>query len=201
MTDSHSQCASVALFNVRRNGVEIDLVDDNDAFNCRRQIAQPREIGVRMLRVGNQYHHIGTLALAMCTAYAFALHRIMRFAQACGVGQFQRDAIETDAFAQYVARGAGDIGDDGAIAACKCIEQAGLARVGATDNRYAQTVIESHAALGLAQQVVEFGAQGRQLLRYRGVGEKIDFFFGKIDRRFDVYAQCNQGLQQGLDLA
>ena len=86
----------------------------------------------------------------MCAAYAFALHRIMCIAQARGVCQLQRDAAEADTFTQYVARRTGDIGDDGTIATRECIEQAGFARVRPPDNRYAQTVVQSHAALRFA---------------------------------------------------
>ena len=57
------------------------------------------------------------------------LDHVVGFAQAGGVDDVHGHAVERDLFAHGVARGAGDVGNDGHFIARKRIKQAGFAHV------------------------------------------------------------------------
>src|SRR3546814_4775039 len=79
-------------------------------------------------------------------AHAFALDHIKGLAQAGGIDQGQLDAVDAHGFVQQVAGGAGDVGDDGAVAAGQRVEQRALAGVGRADDHRVQAVAQLAAA-------------------------------------------------------
>ena len=56
--------------------------------------------------VDHEQHAVGAAHFGGGAAHAFALDGIVRIAQARGVEHVQRQAVDVDAFAQHVARGA-----------------------------------------------------------------------------------------------
>ncbi|CAM5296675.1 hypothetical protein RLIN73S_06090 [Rhodanobacter lindaniclasticus] len=192
---------AVAFLTARDATGEVDLVDQHHAFGTGGQVGEEAEVGVDVLLIGDQQRGVGVGEFAVGAAHAFALDFVVGVAQAGGVGQFQRDAVQAQGFAQHVAGGAGDRRDDGAVAAGQRVEQAGLAGVGAAHDGHLEAIVEAQAALRLAQQLGQFRAQAVELLRDGGIGEEVDFLLRKIDRRLDVHAQRDQRLQQRLDLA
>ena len=71
----------------------------------------------RVARVEHHDGQVGALHFFAGAAHAFAFDGVAAFAQAGGVDQFQLQAIDADGLAQGVAGGAGDVGDDGTLAA------------------------------------------------------------------------------------
>ena len=57
-------------------------------------------------RVDDEQHAVGARHFGGGAPHAFALHDIVRIAQARGVEHVQRQAVDVDALAQHVARGA-----------------------------------------------------------------------------------------------
>jgi hypothetical protein len=72
------------------------------------------------------------------------------FAQAGGVDQGQLDAVHPHRLAQQVAGGAGDVGDDGALAAGQRVQQRALAGVGRSGDHRMQAVAQARPRLGRA---------------------------------------------------
>jgi len=62
-----------------------------------------------------------------------------------------------------------------------------------------QAVAQALAGAGGAQQGVEVVAQGVEVGGEARVGEEVDLFLGEVDRGFDVGAQVDQALEQGID--
>ncbi len=67
--------------------------------------------------VNHKQHAICLFDLVPCTFDADALHFVTGFTQAGGVDDVQRHAVDVNMLAQYVAGGAGNVGDDRRIAA------------------------------------------------------------------------------------
>ena len=127
-------------------------------------------------------------------ADAFLLDAIVGVAQAGGVDEGQRDAVEIDRLAQHVARGAGNVGDDRALGGGERVEQARFAGVRAADDDHVQAVGETCAAARAGEHVGELRAQLGQSPGEFGRGEEIDFLFGKVDRGLDPDAQADRRL-------
>ena len=62
-----------------------------------------------------------------------------------GIDELHRDAVERRGLRNQVARGAGDIGDDGAILFQQAVEQAALAHIGSADDRQRETFVHQVA--------------------------------------------------------
>lgn len=80
----------------------------------------------------------------------------------------------------------------------QCVEQVGFVCVWLVDDCYLQFVVQVYVVFGFVQQLCMFFVQCFELLCDCGVGEEIDFFFGKIDGGFYVYVQCDQCIEQVL---
>ncbi|MCY1434585.1 hypothetical protein D9M71_506490 [compost metagenome] len=102
-------------------------------------------------------------------------------------------------FAQHVAGGAGDIGDDGCLAPGQGIEQAGFARVRPAGDHHGHAVAQQRALSGFAQHAGEFIAYLVELAEDVAIGEEVDLLLGEIDGRLDVDAQLDELLRQPMD--
>src|SRR5262249_10023685 len=109
---------------------QVDLVCDQQAPG--RQLVQ--EAGLVVLGAGpphrDQEDQIGGGQFGAGAADADLLHRIVGVAQAGGVGQADRDAVEVERLLDQIARGARHVGDDGPLLPEEGVEQAGLADIG-----------------------------------------------------------------------
>jgi len=108
--------AAVPHVYARRFAVEVDLVADDDARGGSRRTIEQEFVFVGVFAIGHQDGDIGPFELDTRATHAFALDGVTRFAQAGGVDQRDGDSIELDSLAQHVACGAGDFGDDRALA-------------------------------------------------------------------------------------
>lgn len=80
--------------------------------------------GETVAHIHQAHDHVGAFDLLPGAGDADLLDLVGGLAQAGGVGDVERDAFDLDGFAQCVAGGAGDVGDDGAIDAGEAVEQA-----------------------------------------------------------------------------
>jgi len=101
---------------------------------------------------------------------------------------------------QDIARGAGLCADNGGFLATERVEQTRLARVRGTGDNDGVSIPQHPTLTGIDAKVRDARAQRIELPEQFGIGEKIDFFFGKIDRRLDMDAQRDDLLRQDLDL-
>ena len=108
----------------------------------------------------------------------------------------QRHAVDVDMFAQQVAGGAGDVGDDRRLAAGQRVEQAGLAGVRAAGDHHRHTVAQQCALPGRALHLGQVRADGFQLAQHVAIGEEIDLLLGKVDGGLHIDAQLDQLLAQ-----
>ena len=192
---------AVELGATRGLAVEVDLVVHDDALRRGRQRVEQAQVRFGMGIVADQHGKVGALEFGACAAHAFHLDRVGRFAQAGGVDQGQGDAIEMDRFAQHVACGAGDLGDDRALAGGQTVEQAGLAGIRSADDDHVQAVEQAHAAPARGEDVIELVAQALEIAEHGRVGQKVDFLFGEIDGRLDPDAQAYDALGEGVHLS
>ncbi len=113
--------------------------------------------------IHHEQHPIGLLNLGPGTLDADLLHLVLGIAQAGGVDDVQRHAIQMDVFAQHVAGGAGDLGDDGRLAAGQGVEQARFAGVGTTGDHHLHPFTQQGALLGLAAHRIQFVHDGVEI--------------------------------------
>ena len=99
-------------------------------------------------RVDDEQHAVGARHFGGGAAHALALDDVVGVAQAGGVEHVQRQAVDVDAFAQHVARGARDGGDDGGVVTGQPIEQAGFAGVGPAREHDGHAVAQQAALPG-----------------------------------------------------
>ena len=134
---------------------------------------------------------------ACCPADALFFHHIERRAQTRGIEHVQRHAVDVDALAQHVARGARQSGHDRRLVAGQAIEQARLAGIGAPGDDDGHAFTQQPAlARTLLAATSKLIAHCLQPLGECAIGEEIDFLLRKIDRGLDIGAQLDQRLGQ-----
>src|SRR6185312_962095 len=141
------------------------------------------------------HDHDGQIRIRHCLAAALdaeSLHEFAGFANAGCIDDANGNAFEFDGFRDHVARGAGDVGHDGAILLNETIEEAALAYIGLSDDGEGETVVYEisvaeapHQGVGPGDQWVE----PPQNLRWRG---DADVVFRKVDARFEQRDQFQQ---------
>ena len=104
---------------------EIDLVLHGDSLQSRRQLAENLAVGITdaLSGIHQQKHHIGPLDFLPAALDADSLDDIIGVAQAGGVDDVQRNALDLDGRTQGIAGATGNGRDDGQIVAGKTIEQ------------------------------------------------------------------------------
>ncbi len=159
----------------------------------------PRVHRICRRAIHHEEHPVGLFDLGPGTLNADLLHLVLGVAQAGGVDDVQRHAIQVDMLAQHIAGGTGDLGDDGGLAPGQGIEQARLASVGTTGDHHLHPFPQQGALPGFAANLVQRPHDGVKIPRYLAVGEKIDLFIREVDGRFHIDAQADQALHQLLD--
>ncbi len=139
--------------------------------------------------VGDENRDVGAREFRARAANAFLLDHVVGVAHASGVDERQADAIETDRFAQHVARRAGNRRDDRAFALGQRVEQARLADIGPADDHDVQSVAQHQPRRVAASSRRDLRLDGRELLAELRRAEEIDFFLGKIEGGFEPGAQ------------
>jgi hypothetical protein len=102
---------------------------------------------------------------------------------------------------QQVAGGAGDVGDDGAVATGQGVEQRALAGIGRPHDHRVQALAQPAAAFCRTQQFVQRRGGRSQSRTQLGAAERVDGFIGEIDRRLDVDADRQQLIRQRFNAA
>ena len=150
-------------------------------------------------QVVQEKHRIGAFNLAPGALHTDFFDLIERFAQAGRIDHMQRNAFNLDQLRDLVARGAGNRGDDGQFGARQRIEQRALADIGLPGNHHLDAFTQDGALRGALHHAGQRGLQAQQLAAGIGLLQKVDVFFGEIQRRFDQHAQMDQLRQQRID--
>ncbi|MNQ80513.1 hypothetical protein D3C85_954980 [compost metagenome] len=155
---------------------EVCLVANNGEADVFRQAIDkfrpdlPRVYRIRGGAIHHEQHPVGLLNLGPGALDADLLNLVLGVAQAGGVDDVQRHAIQVDVLAQHVAGGAGDLGDDGGLTPGQGVEQARLAGVGTAGDHHLHAFPQQGALLGLAAYVVQLGHDAVQIPRHLAVG-------------------------------
>ena len=112
--------------------------------------------------------------------------------QAGGVEDVDRDAGNVKGFAHDVAGGTCLGSDDGTLFANEGVEQAGFAGVRFAGNDEVDTVVHQAALGALRKQTGEAFAPVVQTRFEVAFAEVVVFFFGEVQRGFDVGTQGKQ---------
>ena len=134
----------------------------------------------------------------MAALYADFFHHVVGVTQACGVDDVHGHAIHGNHFAHGVARGAGDVGNYRDVIARQSIEQAGFAHIGRAHQHHLHAFTQNRALLRLRHHAVELFADVLQFAFGIGGLEKINVFFGEVERGFHQHAQGNHIVYQGV---
>ena len=86
--------------------------------------------------VHQQEDGVGLTHLLAAQGHAHLFHALVGLAQARRIGQAHGQPVQLAAFFKEVTRGAGDVRDQGPVAAQQGIEQAGLARIDGTGQHH-----------------------------------------------------------------
>jgi hypothetical protein len=124
------------------------------------------------------------------------VHLVRVLAQAGGVGDVHRHALDLDRLADAVARGAGDGGDDGQFGAGQCVEQRALADVGLAREHHAQAVAQQRALARARRAPGQLRPPAVELATGIGAFEEVDLLFGEVQRGLDQHAQMHHLLAQ-----
>ena len=147
------------------------------------------------------HHHIRLFDFRPGTLDADPLHRIIRFPQAGSVDEIDGHTLDADLFDDTITGGAGNGRDDGHVGTSQCIEQAGFAHVRRTGQHDIEALTQPGTAPGRAEKLLQGLVDAVQPPSRIGLLQKIDFFFGEIQRGFDQHAQREQLFGQVIDLA
>ena len=107
--------------------------------------------GFRRSGVHYQQHTVSLTDGLERTLHTDALDLIVGITQTRCIDHVQGHAVDMDMFAQHIAGGAGDIGDDGRFAPGQGIEQAGLAGIGPASDDHGHAVAQQGALARFAQ--------------------------------------------------
>ena len=121
---------------------------------------------------------------------------VVGFAQAGGVYNVNGHAVEGDLFAHGVAGGAGDVGYDGDVVARQGVEQAGFADVGRADGDDVHAFAQNRALFRAGEDGFQTTLQCLELAARVGGFEKVDVFFGEVQRGFDQHPQGDEVVHQ-----
>ena len=140
-------------------------------------------------RVHQNQRNIGILHRFFAALDTDFFHHVVGLPQTGGVGNVNGHAVQCDLFAHRVARGAGNIGHNRHIVARQSIEQAGFAHIRRTHQHHAHTVAQNRTLPCIGQNVRQLCLQRVQFAFRIGRFQKIDVFFGKIQRGFHQHPQ------------
>ncbi len=120
-------------------------------------------------------------------------------AQAGGVDDVERNAVDLDRLAHAVARGAGNRRDDGQLGASQRVEQRRLAHVRLPGEHHRQSLAQQRTLARLFQHAREVAADAGQLAARVGGFEEIDLFLGEVERGLHQHAQVDDLVDQRVD--
>ena len=155
-------------------------------------------------RPGSIHHHQGQVGVRHRLEAAFdaqALHRLGAFANAGRIDELHRDAADGSGLRYQVARGAGDVCDDGAILLQQAVEKAALADVRAPHDGQRQPAAHQSAVLETGGQLRDAFANGRQAAQNLRGRRDADIVFGEVDAGFEQGDQLHQLFFQAAQCA
>ena len=155
---------------------------------------------VHARQIVQEQHRIRRLDFFPCARDADLFDLVIALAQTGGVDHMQRHAFDLDGLLHLVARRARDGSDDGQLRACQRVEQRTLARVRLSGDHHLDALAQQRALLRTLHHRAKLRLQALQLPCRVGLFQKVDLFFGKVERRLDQHAQMDQRIAQRVDL-
>ncbi|MOA26388.1 hypothetical protein D3C78_1471790 [compost metagenome] len=102
-------------------------------------------------------------------------------------------------FAQNVAGGAGDIGDNRRLAAGQCVQQAGFAGVWPPGDHHLHPFTQQAALARFGAYAVQIGHNAVELRFDFTVRQEVDFLIGEVDGRFHIDPQVSKCFHKLVD--
>src|SRR6185369_5020774 len=130
--------------------------------------------------IDQQEDDIGALDFLPAAFDADFLDFVLGFAQAGGVDDVQRNALDLDGRAQRVACRAGNRRDDGQIVASQAIEQRGLTDVRLAGQHDVEAALQQFALAGSVENLGQLELQALQATEGIGGLEEVDILVWKI---------------------
>ena len=128
-------------------------------------------------------------------------HRVLAFAQACGVDHMQGHTLDLDGLAHHVPGGASDRRDDGQFRTRECVEQRTLAGIGLACDHHGDALAQESALACAGKHLGQTRLQTIELALGVGLPEEVDLLLREVERCLDQHAQMDQGIAQGVHLA
>ena len=79
---------------------------------------------------------------------ALGFDEVIGFAHTGSIDEAERDIVEVDDFLDRIARGSGDVGNDGALEAEEAVEERGFSDIGFAENDRADTFAQDTTLVG-----------------------------------------------------
>ena len=100
--------------------------------------------------------------------------------------------VYLDGFTKYIASRTFNVRHYRGFLASQCIQQTGFTRVRFTDDHGMDAFAHNASLLCFGQGFRQLCFKLSKVSGYIFIGQKIDFFFGKINRGLYIYAQGDQ---------
>ena len=148
--------------------------------------------------VHHPQHPVGVLHRPLRPPHTLGFHRIGSRPEARGIGNADRQSIHGQVLAQRVARGPGNLRDDGGIVTGQPVHEARLACIGRPGDHHIESVAKYGTLPGFAQQPLEGYRNGAESGFQFAVGVRLQFLVREVQPRLQVYPQRGQRCLQFL---
>ena len=181
---------------------EISLISDQQMGHISWDLLTQQLIlsGPTISEIKQQHDQIGTGQSVVASGDAQPLNGIIGAADAGGVEQRDRNALQHDFAFQQVSRGSGQIGHDGSLPPTEPIQKGALANVGPTDERHPQPLTQGDTALPIRHKLQQLVAHRLQSLQQVRAIENWEIIF-KIHPGLQLTELIQQSFTQQLDPA
>ncbi len=142
--------------------------------------------------INHKQHAVGLLNFLPRAFNTDTLHFIVSVAQACGVDDMQRHAVDVDMLAQDVTGGAGNVGHNRGFTARQGVQQARFPGVWTTGNHDLHPFTQQAALTRFGAHRIEVGNHIVELRFDFSIGKEVDLFVREVDSRFHIDAQVSK---------
>ena len=168
---------------------KINLVANHHQRNVW-QIGTIRQALINFCYILNPEYRIGIIQSLPRAADSLGFYRVWDFPDSSGVDKLDGQTIDIDPLSKYVSGSTGILGHNGSILPTQKIQQARFSNIGFADNDELKAVPQQAASPCLFQQFVKCLRAKIDPFFKCSVGQKINIFLRKVDRRLNVQAQA-----------
>ena len=185
---------------LRRAIAQVDLV----VYDGNRNPARNGLVYFALLRIRcvlDPKHSIRALERSSRPTNALFFDAVRVFSESGRIDELDSQPVNIDLLSQDVARSSRDFGNDSRLLAAQQVQQAGLAGIRLADDDNLKTIAQNATLLCLFLQQGERICTLIEATKQKVIRQEVDFFFRKVDCRFDVHAQADQLFRERIDCA